>query len=87
MHIKMVFITGGNFGISPSLFQSGPFRPQVKPFKEIDNLYSVGASIHPGGGVPIVMQGAKNLIDLLVQEQKISFNKEEVRNEYTIRSL
>lgn len=81
------FYYGGNFGISPSLFQSGPFRPQVKPFKEIDNLYSVGASIHPGGGVPIVMQGAKNLIDLLVQEQKISFNKEEVRNEYTIRSL
>ncbi|BCB02998.1 phytoene desaturase family protein [Bacillus sp. KH172YL63] len=49
---------GGSFGIAPSLGQSGPFRPQVQPFKE-RNIFAVGASIHPGGGVPIVMQGAK----------------------------
>ncbi|HSI67900.1 MAG TPA: phytoene desaturase family protein [Planococcus sp. (in: firmicutes)] len=49
---------GGSFGIAPSLLQSGVFRPQVKPFK-MDNLYAVGASVHPGGGIPIVMQGAK----------------------------
>ncbi|MDG5473452.1 phytoene desaturase family protein [Jeotgalibacillus sp. ET6] len=54
---------GGSFGISPSLFQSGPFRPQFQPYKEIDNLFAVGASIHPGGGIPIVMQGAKLLAD------------------------
>ena len=54
---------GGSFGIAPTLKQSGAFRPQVKPFK-YDNLYAVGASIHPGGGIPIVMQGA----DLLVKE-------------------
>ncbi|QHA91961.1 phytoene desaturase family protein [Bacillus sp. N1-1] len=54
---------GGSFGIAPTLTQSGAFRPQVKPFK-YDNLYAVGASIHPGGGIPIVMQGA----DLLVKE-------------------
>ncbi|KIL47374.1 phytoene desaturase family protein [Jeotgalibacillus campisalis] len=54
---------GGSFGISPSLFQSGPFRPQFQPYGEIDNLFAVGASIHPGGGIPIVMQGAKLLAD------------------------
>ncbi|MFK3959092.1 phytoene desaturase family protein [Pseudalkalibacillus hwajinpoensis] len=54
---------GGSFGIAPTLTQSGAFRPQVKPFK-FENLYAVGASIHPGGGIPIVMQGA----DLLVKE-------------------
>lgn len=54
---------GGSFGIAPTLTQSGAFRPQVKPFK-YDNLYAVGASVHPGGGIPIVMQGA----DLLVKE-------------------
>ncbi|RSK26388.1 phytoene desaturase [Bacillus sp. HMF5848] len=48
---------GGSFGIAPTLFQSGVFRPQVKPY-DIDNLFAVGASIHPGGGIPIVMQGA-----------------------------
>lgn len=54
---------GGSFGIAPTLTQSGAFRPQVKPLP-YNNLYAVGASIHPGGGIPIVMQGA----DLLVKE-------------------
>lgn len=54
---------GGSFGIAPTLTQSGAFRPQVKPL-EYNNLYAVGASVHPGGGIPIVMQGA----DLLVKE-------------------
>ncbi len=54
---------GGSFGIAPALTQSGVFRPQVKPFPQIKGLFAVGASVHPGGGIPIVMQGAK-----LVQE-------------------
>ncbi|GKW45734.1 NAD(P)/FAD-dependent oxidoreductase [Planococcus sp. NCCP-2050] len=53
---------GGSFGIGPTLFQSGVFRPQVKPFKT-QGLYAVGASVHPGGGIPIVMQGAKLLAE------------------------
>lgn len=55
---------GGSFGIAPTLFQSGVFRPQLKPYP-IQNLYAVGASVHPGGGVPIVMQGAKLLANHL----------------------
>lgn len=51
---------GGSFGIQPTLGQSAVFRPQLKPFKA-DNIYAVGASVHPGGGVPIVMQGARLL--------------------------
>ncbi|MFP7477393.1 phytoene desaturase family protein [Terribacillus saccharophilus] len=58
---------GGSFGIAPNLLQSGGFRPQNKPFG-IEGLYAVGASVHPGGGVPIVMQGAKNLSDLMKRE-------------------
>ncbi|MBN9656496.1 phytoene desaturase [Halobacillus sp. GSS1] len=55
---------GGSFGIAPTLFQSGVFRPQLQPYA-LNNVYAVGASIHPGGGVPIVMQGAKLLADYL----------------------
>lgn len=62
---------GGSFGIGPTLFQSGVFRPQVKPFKT-DHLYAVGASVHPGGGIPIVMQGAK----LLAEQIQSDFAKE-----------
>jgi phytoene desaturase len=60
---------GGSFGVAPTLFQSGVFRPQVKPY-HIDNLYAVGASIHPGGGIPLVMQGAKLMTEQLLSDQK-----------------
>ncbi|WP_203333831.1 phytoene desaturase family protein [Planococcus beigongshangi] len=58
---------GGSFGIGPTLFQSGVFRPQVKPF-DTKGLYAVGASVHPGGGIPIVMQGAKLLAEQIERD-------------------
>ncbi|MBM7633614.1 phytoene desaturase family protein [Geomicrobium sediminis] len=61
---------GGSFGIAPSYKQSGVFRPQFQPYA-YKNVYAVGASIHPGGGIPIVMQGAQLLVDhLLTKEMK-----------------
>lgn len=60
---------GGSFGIAPSMSQSAVFRPQIVPYPEIEDLYSVGASVHPGGGVPIVMQGARLLADYLTKER------------------
>lgn len=59
---------GGSFGIAPILAQSGPYRPQPKPFAGIDGLYAAGASVHPGGGVPIVMQGARMAVNQLLEE-------------------
>jgi len=61
---------GGSFGIAPELFQSGVFRPQYQPY-EYKNVFAVGASIHPGGGVPIVMQGAKMLADHLIEQSSV----------------
>ncbi len=58
---------GGSFGLAPTLSQSGVFRPQIDPHG-IKNLYAVGASIHPGGGVPIVMQGAKMLFEYMKEQ-------------------
>ncbi|PRO66751.1 phytoene desaturase family protein [Alkalicoccus urumqiensis] len=58
---------GGSFGIAPTLLQSGVFRPQLKA-AGWENVYAVGASVHPGGGVPIVMNGAKILNDILRRE-------------------
>lgn len=59
---------GGSFGIAPVLSQSGVYRPQPKPYPNIQGLYAAGASIHPGGGVPIVMQGAKLAVNQLIKE-------------------
>ncbi|WP_281975127.1 phytoene desaturase family protein [Halobacillus litoralis] len=64
---------GGSFGIAPTLFQSGVFRPQLQPYP-LTNVYAVGASVHPGGGVPIVMQGAKLLADRLQKEEEERHN-------------
>jgi phytoene desaturase len=44
---------GSAFGLAATLFQSGPFRPTIRS-RRWAGLYHVGASSHPGGGVPIV---------------------------------
>jgi phytoene desaturase len=44
---------GSAFGLAATLLQSGPFRPTVRSAR-YRGLYHVGASTHPGGGVPIV---------------------------------
>ncbi len=49
---------GAAFSIKPSMMQSGYFRPQVRS-KFFDNLYFVGAGVHPGAGVPAVMASGK----------------------------
>ncbi|WP_405104895.1 phytoene desaturase family protein [Paenibacillus sp. FSL K6-1217] len=61
---------GGSFGIAPLLSQSGVFRPQPKPYP-LQGLYAAGASVHPGGGVPIVMQGAKLAVQEMIKEMNI----------------
>ncbi len=53
---------GGAFGLAPSWTQTAMFRPQLRPYRHIDGLYAVGASVHPGGGIPIVMKGAELLV-------------------------
>ncbi|WP_435171306.1 phytoene desaturase family protein [Paenibacillus glycanilyticus] len=61
---------GGSFGIAPILNQSGLFRPQIVP-DTIAGLYAVGASLHPGGGIPIVMQGARLAANHIEKEMKV----------------
>lgn len=49
---------GAILGLSHSFFNVLSFRPKTK-HAEIANLYFVGASTHPGTGVPIVLAGSK----------------------------
>lgn len=69
---------GGSFGIAPTLGQSALFRPQFKPYP-INGLYAVGASVHPGGGIPIVMQGAKLLADHIGPAARLQEVEEAIR--------
>ncbi len=57
---------GAIYGRKNPLWQSGPFnspsyRSVLRPW-----LYRVGASVHPGGGMPAVMGGAMNSIRALL---------------------
>ncbi|CAD6448111.1 0d815973-3c5a-467a-a58b-49462bdb04b7 [Sclerotinia trifoliorum] len=49
---------GSILGLSHSFFNVLAFRPKTK-HPEINGVYFVGASTHPGTGVPIVLGGAK----------------------------
>ncbi len=60
---------GATFGLRPSLFQSAYFRPHNK-FDYADNLYFCGSSIHPGAGVPTVLQSAKLSVEELLKDDK-----------------
>ncbi|MBN2709456.1 MAG: phytoene desaturase [Calditrichaceae bacterium] len=49
---------GSAWGVEPRLLQSAYFRPHNKS-EDVENLYFVGASTHPGAGVPGVLLTAE----------------------------
>jgi phytoene desaturase len=58
---------GSAFGLAATLLQSGPFRPSIRSRRYAD-LYHVGASVHPGGGVPIVTTAGRMVAEAIVQD-------------------
>jgi len=57
---------GALYGAKNPLWQSGPFhKPGYRSLRR-PWLYRVGASVHPGGGIPAVMGGAMNSISSLL---------------------
>ena len=66
---------GAILGLSHSFFNVLSFRPQMKS-QEYNNLYFVGASTHPGTGVPIVLAGAKLLSRMILGEKEVPRREE-----------
>ncbi len=64
---------GSAFGLSPTFFQSSVFRPKQKS-EEFKNLYFVGASTHPGSGMPMVLISARTC-QLLIQRDVVRANE------------
>jgi phytoene desaturase len=58
---------GSAWGVQPTLFQSANFRPHNKS-EDFKNLYLVGASTHPGAGVPGVMLTAETTEKLIKED-------------------
>ena len=59
-HDRLLSFKGAAFGLEPLLLQSAWFRPHNRS-EDVDGLYMVGASTHPGAGVPGVLMSAKAL--------------------------
>ncbi|KAB8237014.1 phytoene desaturase family protein [Aspergillus alliaceus] len=65
---------GAILGLSHSFFNVLCFRPQTK-HPDIGRLYFVGASTHPGAGVPVCLAGGK----IVAQQIMEDWNKEQGR--------
>ncbi|KAH7126568.1 phytoene dehydrogenase [Dendryphion nanum] len=73
---------GAILGLSHSFFNVLGFRPKTK-HPTIRSLYFVGASTHPGTGVPIVLAGAKLVSEQVLQRwwRKGPWQEEEEKQE------
>ena len=69
---RLLSYKGAAFGLEPVLTQSAWFRPHNRS-EDIDGLYMVGASTHPGAGIPGVLSSAKAL-DSIIQPAKLVTN-------------
>jgi len=78
---------GSILGLSHSFFNVLAFRPKTK-HPQIDGVYFVGASTHPGTGVPIVLAGAKITVEQVLGDRGESVpwkGKEDVVRDQGVR--
>lgn len=61
-------VKGATHGLSHNLLQLGYFRPSNR-HPHIHNLYFVGASTHPGTGLPTAMVSARHAAQRIVDEK------------------
>jgi phytoene desaturase len=65
---------GAAFGLSHNFAQVGYLRPHNR-HPRYRNLYFVGASTHPGTGLPIVLISARLAAERILKEQSLSVPK------------
>ena len=68
---RLLSYKGAAFGLEPLLTQSAWFRPHNRS-EDIEGLYMVGASTHPGAGIPGVLSSAKALDSLIAPAKVVS---------------
>jgi len=62
---------GATFGIAHDLFQIGVMRP-ANHHRSLRNLYFVGASTQPGGGIPMVFLGARLVAERVAKDMPLA---------------
>jgi phytoene desaturase len=69
-HRRLNLVKGSTHGLSHNLMQLGYFRPQNR-HNRYRNLYFVGASTHPGTGLPTVLVSARLVTERILQEVNV----------------
>jgi len=64
-------VLGAAWGVEPRLTQTAIFRPHNRS-EDVKNLYLVGASTHPGAGVPGVMLTAETTESVIRQDLPVT---------------
>lgn len=75
---------GSILGLTHSVPNVLAFRPRTRA-EGLKNAYFVGASTHPGTGVPIVLAGAKITTEQILQDRRMAIpweSCEEIRSKY-----
>jgi phytoene desaturase len=67
-------VKGSAFGLSHNFSQVGYLRPHNR-HPRYRNLYFVGASTHPGTGLPIVLLSARLVVERILKEQVPAHNQ------------
>ncbi|KAJ5889279.1 Phytoene desaturase [Penicillium tannophilum] len=62
---------GGIFGLDHSFFNILSFRPKIK-HDSVAGVYFVGASTHPGAGVPTCLAGARLTAERVLKDLEVS---------------
>ena len=75
---RLLSFKGAAFGLEPLLLQSAWFRPHNRS-EDIEHLYMVGASTHPGAGVPGVLMSAMALDKVIPVAQEFKIRSMAVR--------
>jgi phytoene desaturase len=69
-HRRFNLVKGSTHGLSHNLMQLGYFRPQNRHAR-YRNLYFVGASTHPGTGLPTVLVSARLVTERILEEANV----------------
>ncbi|NIS81839.1 MAG: phytoene desaturase, partial [Anaerolineales bacterium] len=64
---RLNLVKGSTHGLNHNLFQLGYLRPKNR-HRRYRNLYFVGASTHPGTGLPSVLVSARLAAERILQE-------------------
>jgi phytoene desaturase len=76
---------GSAFGLSHNFMQVGYLRPHNR-HPRYGNLYFVGASTHPGTGLPIVLLSARLVVERILQEGVLAAPARPIATPSMIRS-